>query len=229
MGGVLGRLVSRPRCRRRPLRYPPYTAPVTSRVDRVERIGLFGGTFDPPHVGHLAAAVNARHDLDLDVVLLVVANIPWQKVGGRTISPAHARLELVRLAVGDVEGLEVCDREIRRGGRSYTADTVDDLLAEAPSSRELFVIVGSDAAEGLPTWERVDEVRERAVIVVVDRPGGAWSPPPGWAVERVVVPRLEISSTDLRARVAAGRPLDYLVPAAVVSGIKRLGLYRDAR
>ena len=181
MGGVLGRLVSRPRCRRRPLRYPPYTAPVTSRVDRVERIGLFGGTFDPPHVGHLAAAVNARHDLDLDVVLLVVANIPWQKVGERTISPAHARLELVRLAVGDVEGLEVCDREIRRGGRSYTADTVDDLLAEAPSSRELFVIVGSDAAEGLPTWERVDEVRERAVIVVVDRPGGAWSPPPGWA------------------------------------------------
>lgn len=229
MGGVLGRLVSRPRCRRRPLRYPPYTAPVTSRVDRVERIGLFGGTFDPPHVGHLAAAVNARHDLDLDVVLLVVANIPWQKVGERTISPAHARLELVRLAVGDVEGLEVCDREIRRGGRSYTADTVDDLLAEAPSSRELFVIVGSDAAEGLPTWERVDEVRERAVIVVVDRPGGAWSPPPGWGVERVVVPRLEISSTDLRARVAAGRPLDYLVPAAVVSGINRLGLYRDAR
>lgn len=229
MGGVLGRLVSRPRCRRRPLRYPPYTAPVTSRVDRVERIGLFGGTFDPPHVGHLAAAVNARHDLDLDVVLLVVANIPWQKVGERTISPAHARLELVRLAVGDVEGLEVCDLEIRRGGRSYTADTVDELLAEAPSSRDLFVIVGSDAAEGLPTWERVDEVRERAVIVVVDRPGGAWSPPPGWGVERVVVPRLEISSTDLRARVAAGRPLDYLVPAAVVSGINRLGLYRDAR
>lgn len=197
-------------------------------TSRGERIGLFGGTFDPPHVGHLATAVNARHDLRLDVVLLVVANLPWQKVGDRVISPAEVRLELVRLAVGDVEGVEVCDLEIRRGGPSYTADTVRELLAEDPT-RELFVIVGSDAAAGLPTWERVDEVRERAVIVVIDRPGGSWGPPPGWDVERVEVPRLEISSTDLRDRVGDGRPLDFLVPAPVVSGIARLGLYRDGR
>lgn len=192
------------------------------------RIGVFGGTFDPPHVGHLAAAVNARHDLALDVVLLVVANVPWQKVDQRPISPAADRLELVRLAVGDVEGLEASDLEIRRGGESYTADTVADLLAEDPG-REVFVIVGSDAAEGLPSWERVDEVRERAVIVVVDRPGGSWGPPAGWVTERVEVPKLEISSTDLRARVARGRPLDFLVPPAVVSGITTLGLYRDDR
>ncbi|MBL8778528.1 MAG: nicotinate (nicotinamide) nucleotide adenylyltransferase [Acidimicrobiales bacterium] len=195
---------------------------------RGERIGLFGGTFDPPHVGHLAAAVNARHDLGLDVVLLVVANVPWQKVGERVVSPASVRLELVRLAVGDVEGVEVCDLEIRRGGPSYTADTVRELFEEDPS-RELYVIVGSDAAAGLPTWERVDEVRQRAVIAVVDRPGGSWGPPRGWDVERVEVPRLEISSTDLRDRVVDGRPLDYLVPAPVVSGIERLGLYRDDR
>lgn len=192
------------------------------------RIGIFGGTFDPPHVGHLAAAVNVRHQLVLDVVLLVVANVPWQKVGERVISRAADRLELVRLAVGDVDGLEVDDREIRRGGDSYTADTVAELLAEDPV-RELFVIVGSDAAAGLPTWERVEEVRAGASFVVVDRPGGEWAPPTGWRVERVEVPRLEISSTDLRARVADGRPLDYLVPPAVVSGIDRLGLYRDRR
>lgn len=192
------------------------------------RIGVFGGTFDPPHVGHLAAAVNARHDLALDVVLLMVANVPWQKVDERPISPAEDRLELVRLAVGDVEGLEVSDLEIRRGGDSYTADTVTELLDEEPD-REVFVIVGSDAAEGLPSWARVDEVRERAVIVVVDRPGGSWGPPEGWVTERVEVPKLEISSTDLRARVAQGRPLDFLVPPAVVSGIKTLGLYRGER
>mgnify|MGYP000845388870 CR=1 FL=1 len=192
------------------------------------RIGIFGGTFDPPHVGHLAAAVNVRHSLGLDLVLLVVANVPWQKVGERPVSPAADRLELVRLAVGDVEGLEVDDREIRRGGDSYTADTVAELLEEDPSS-EVFVIVGSDAAAGLPTWERIDEVRARSVIVVVDRPGGTWGPPSGWRTERVEVPRLEISSTDLRARVADGRPLDYLVPPSVVSGIERLGLYRDRR
>ena len=225
MGGVPGRVVARPRRRRGPLSVHPYTAPVTGRS---ARIGLFGGTFDPPHVGHLAAAVNARHDLGLDVVLLVVANVPWQKVGERVISPAEVRLELVRLAVGDVEGVEVCDLEIRRGGPSYTADTVRELFEEDPT-RELFVIVGGDAAAGLPTWERVDEVRQRAVIAVVDRPGGAWGPPPGWDVERVEVPRLEISSTDLRDRVMDGRPLDYLVPAPVVSGIERLGLYRDDR
>lgn len=192
------------------------------------RLGIFGGTFDPPHVGHLAAAVNARHDLGLDRVLLVVANVPWQKVGERPVSAAGARLELVRLAVGDVEGVEASDLEIRRGGESYTADTVAELLDEDPS-RDLFVIVGSDAAEGLPTWERVEEVRARATVVVVDRPGGSWGPPPGWEVRRVEVPRLEISSTDLRQRVVDGRPLDYLVPAAVVSGIERLGLYREPR
>lgn len=190
------------------------------------RIGIFGGTFDPPHVGHLAAAVNAKHALGLDLVLLVVANVPWQKVEDRAVSPAADRIALVRLAVGDVDGLEVDDREVRRGGPSYTADTITELITEDPR-RALFVIVGGDAAAGLPTWERIDEVRERAVIVVVDRPGGTWGPPAGWDTERVEIPRLEISSTDLRARVADGRPLDFLVPAPVVSGIERLGLYRD--
>ncbi|MDP1821353.1 MAG: nicotinate-nucleotide adenylyltransferase [Acidimicrobiales bacterium] len=193
-----------------------------------ERVGLFGGTFDPPHVGHLATAVNVRHELRLDRVLLVVNNVPWQKVGSREISPADDRLAMVEAAVGEVEGIEASRLELDAGGLSYTADTLGTLLAEDPS-RALFVVLGSDAAAGLLTWERADEVRDRASVVVVERPGSPETPPlPGWRWERVEVPSLEVSSTDLRARVAEGRPLDYLVPREVVECIARRGLYRQA-
>ena len=190
-----------------------------------ERIGVFGGTFDPPHVGHLVAAVNVRHDLGLDRVLLVVANEPWQKVGSRVISAAEDRLAMVEAAVAGVEGLEASGIEIDAGGMSYTADTLAALRAE-DSARELFVILGDDAAAGLPTWERVDEVRELATVVVVDRPGSPPVPPlEGWRWLHVEVPLLEVSSTDLRARAEAGRPLDYLVPDAVIDCIEERGLY----
>lgn len=194
-----------------------------------ERIGIFGGTFDPPHVGHLVTAVNVRHAMRLDRVLLVVANVPWQKVETRQVSAADDRLAMVEAAVGDVDGLEVSDLEVRRGGESYTADTLAALLADDPS-RELFVVLGSDAAAGLPTWERVDEVRDLATVVVVERPGAAHAPPlPGWRWHTVVVPRLEVSSTDLRARVADGRPLDYLLTPEVIESIEKRHLYREAR
>jgi nicotinate-nucleotide adenylyltransferase len=142
---------------------------VTERGRR-ERLGIFGGTFDPPHVGHLVTAVNVRHDLELDRVLLVVNDQPWQKLGTRDISPAADRYAMVEAAVGSVEGLEASRVEIDRGGMSYTADTLRTLLDEEPG-RELFVILGSDAAVGLPTWERADEVRKLATVVVVERPG----------------------------------------------------------
>jgi nicotinate-nucleotide adenylyltransferase len=196
-----------------------------------ERLGVFGGTFDPPHVGHLATAVNVRHDLGLDRVLLVVNNVPWQKVGSREISPAEDRLAMVAAAVGEVEGLEASSIEIEAGGPSYTADTLATLVAEDPD-RELFVILGSDAAAGLPTWERVDDVRERATVVVVERPGSPPCPPlPGWRWERVEVPSLEVSSTELRERAMAGRPLDFLVTREVIDCIAERGLYgrRGAR
>jgi nicotinate-nucleotide adenylyltransferase len=193
-----------------------------------ERLGVFGGTFDPPHVGHLVTAVNVRHELALDRVLLVVNAHPWQKLGTRDITPAADRLAMVAAAVGKVEGLEASAVELDRGGMSYTADTLDTLLAERPD-RELFVVLGSDAAAGLTTWERADEVRQLATIVVVDRPGAEEShPPPGWSWRRVEVPRLEVSSTDLRARVADGRPLDYLLTADVIATIEHRGLYRGA-
>lgn len=194
---------------------------------RRERLGIFGGTFDPPHVGHLVTAVNVRHDLALDRVLLVVNDQPWQKLGTRDISPAADRYAMVEAAVGSVEGLEASRVEIDRGGMSYTADTLRALLDEEPG-RELFVILGSDAAVGLPGWERADEVRKLATIVVVERPGTHEAEPPaGWSWVCVEVPRLEVSSTDLRARVADGRPLDYLLTPDVIVTIERRGLYRS--
>jgi nicotinate-nucleotide adenylyltransferase len=190
-------------------------------------LGIFGGTFDPPHVGHLVTAVNVRYELSLDRVLLVVADRPWQKVGTRDISLAEDRLAMVEAAVGDAEGLEASRIELDRGGMSYTADTLSELLA-GDQTRQLYVILGSDAAVGLPGWERADEVRALSTIVVVERPGRAEGlPPPGWSWVRVEVPRLEVSSTDLRTRVVDGRPLDYLLSPAVIDTIQRRGLYRE--
>ncbi len=192
-----------------------------------ERVGVFGGTFDPPHVGHLIAALDARHALGLDRVLLVVNHIPWQKVGTRSISPAADRLAMVTEAVAGVDGLEASDVEIQAGGPSYTADTLETLLAQDPD-RDLFVILGSDAAAGLLTWERAERVRDLATIVVVERPGvPSTEPLAGWRWERVAVPAIGVSSTDVRARTASSRPIDFLVPAGVAGCIARRGLYRD--
>ncbi len=196
-----------------------------------ERIGIFGGTFDPVHVGHLVAAVNAKHALRLDRVIMMVANVPWQKVGRRSVSPAADRLALVEAAVGGVPGVEAGRAEIDRGGDSYTADTLQE-LSEAHPGAELFVLVGWDVAPELGTWARVEEVKRLASLVVVNRPGAG---PPGgldgrgWRVEEVTVPNLEISSTDLRERAAEGRPLDYLVPEAAVAVIRERGLYAVGR
>lgn len=192
-----------------------------------ERLGIFGGTFDPPHVGHLVTAVNVRHVLGLDRVLLVVNNVPWQKAGSRAITPAVDRFAMVEAAVTGVEGLEASPVELEAGGPSYTADTLATLQAADPTA-ELFVILGEDAAAGLLTWERADEVRDLATVVVVERPGASdVAPLEGWRWRSVEVPRLEVSSTDLRARVVDGRPLDYLMPRAVVEWIEAHGLYRD--
>ena len=192
-----------------------------------ERIGIFGGTFDPIHVGHLVAAVNARHALRLDRVIMMVANIPWQKAGQRAVSTAEDRLAIVEAAVGGVPGVEAGSMEIERGGESYTAETLAELAAKDPEA-ELFLIIGWDVAPALTTWERWEEVQRLATLVVVNRPD---YPPPvalveaGWRVAEVQVPNLEISSSDLRARAADGRPLDYLIPAAAVRCIRDRGMY----
>ena len=193
------------------------------------RIGILGGTFDPPHIGHLAAAVEARAAAGLDRVLLVVANDPWQKSPTRELSPAGDRLALVRAAVDGVDGLEVCDLEIARGGTTYTIDTLEELRCRFPDA-EMFLIVGSDAAAGLHTWHRHEELPSLATLLVVERSGD--SPPvvpAGWRVEHLAIPRLDISSTALRARVAAGLPIEPYMPGAAAEMVRARSMYGAQR
>ena len=129
-------------------------------VSRRERLGVFGGTFDPPHVGHLVTAVNVRHELGLDRVLLVVNDQPWQKLGTRDITPADDRFAMVEAAVGDrSRASRPAGSRSTAAALSFTADTLARPAGRGPE-RELFVVLGSDAAGGLPTWERADEVRD---------------------------------------------------------------------
>lgn len=211
-------------------------APPGTRIDPVDwcvvlpvetkpqRIGVFGGTFDPPHVGHLVTAVNVRHVLELDLLILMVANVPWQKVASRSVTPAGDRLAMVEAAVESVPRLVAGDHEIRAGGNSYTADTLAILQADHPGA-ELLTVVGDDAAAGIHSWDRADEVLERSRMVVVDRPGEPVRLDPDIDWIRVEVPRLEVSSTDLRERWRDGRPLDYLVTEDVLRVIADRGLY----
>lgn len=191
------------------------------------RIGLFGGTFDPPHVGHLVTAVNVRHALNLDIVILMVANDPWQKSGARDVTTAEDRFDMVEAAVSVVDGVIAGRDEIDRGGPSYTADTLMALAEKHPGA-ELFTIVGDDAAAGLTSWTRVEQVAEYSQLVVVDRPGVAVDLPKQFNWLRVESPRLEVSSTDLRSRFSDGRPLDYLVTEPVLRVIEERGLYGSA-
>jgi len=189
------------------------------------RTGVLGGTFDPPHIGHLLAAINVRHALELDEVLLVVANDPWQKRDSRPITPAADRLAMVRAATEGLDRVVASDVELRRGGPSYMVDTLAELGERDPSG-ERYLILGADAAAGLGTWHRADELPALATLVLVDRPGIPCPPPPaGWTLRRVEIPRVELSSTDLRERVADGRPLDLLVTPAVWSCIRDRRLY----
>jgi nicotinate-nucleotide adenylyltransferase len=193
------------------------------------RIGIFGGTFDPVHVGHLVAAAWAREAFELERVLLVVANEPWQKTGTRTVTPAEDRFLMVQAAVDGVDGVEACRIEIDRGGPSYTADTVRDLLASTPSA-DLYVIVGADVAAELGSWQRTDELRDAVTLVVVDRGGvGSEGDPPGWRVERLRIPALDISSSQLRERLAEGRSVDFLIPEGAIRCIRQLNLYAGSR
>ncbi len=191
------------------------------------RIGVLGGTFDPIHIGHLAVGVAARHQLKLDEVHFVVANVPWQKAKLRRISSAEHRMEMVRLAVCNAPGLRASDVEIVRGGDSYTADTLTFLHSQIPDA-ELFLIVGSDLVDDLTTWKRWEEIPHLCTLAVAYRPGedtkAALSP--GWHSVEIRLPALELSSTELREMAAENRPLDFLVPGSVVNYISQHGLYR---
>lgn len=187
------------------------------------RIGLLGGTFDPPHAGHLAAARAVLAQLGLDAVNLLVANDPWQKSGDRTVTPAAVRLEMVRALVDDEPGLGVDDREIRRGGPTYTADTLEEIHREEPGT-EVYLIVGADTATRIDTWHRPAVVRSLSTLVVVNRDH---TPGPGAdsATVHVAMDPVHVSSSDIRARVAAGEPIDGLTTPAVARLVAEHRLY----
>lgn len=208
----------------------PGPAPRAAPDPPERRVGLLGGTFDPPHVGHVVAAAWVRAALHLDEVRLVVAHRPWQKAGTRAVTPAADRLALVRAAVAGIEGIGASAVEIDRGGDSYTVDTLTALRAAEPGT-DWFVLLGHDAAAGLPSWERWTELPALATFVVVERRLDQADPAPlavpGFDFVAVDIPRLDISSTELRRRVAAGLPVDGLVPPAVSSAIAARALYRE--
>ncbi|MHB1518871.1 MAG: nicotinate-nucleotide adenylyltransferase [Acidimicrobiales bacterium] len=196
---------------------------------RAPAIGIFGGTFDPIHFGHLGAAATVRLSLGLDRMILVVANEPWQKVGERALTPAEDRYAMVEAAVADRPGLVPSRIEIDRGGPSYTIDTVLAIKAEEPGAA-VTLVVGSDVADGLDAWHRSGVLRDEVTVAVVDRPGpAAGMAPEGWRVVRVPVPAFDVSSTELRSWLERGRSVDGLVPGPVIRCIGERGLYATGR
>ena len=200
-----------------------------------ERVGLFGGTFDPVHLGHLLAAQEAHERLNLSRVVLMPAHVRPHK-NREVTTPAADRLAMLRLAAADDPRFEVSDLEIRRGGQSYTIDTVAALRAEV--NDEIVLLVGSDSVAELPAWHRVGELADLCTLVVLARPGFAvenlaplHAALSAEQIERIAasllpIPLIEISSTEVRGRLAAGRPIRYLVPRAVEDYIAEHRLYR---
>lgn len=198
------------------------------------RVGILGGTFNPPHLGHLICAQEARARLELDVVTLMPVCSPPHKALDDDPGPGH-RLELCRRATRDDAGLDVSDLEVARGGPSYTVDTLAALHEREPGS-ELTWIVGGDVAASLPAWREPERVLSLARFAVVEREGAARA-----EVGRVLqalggsgdtvfldMPRVDVSSSLIRRRVAAGLPIRYLVPDGVAEYVAEHGLYRSA-
>lgn len=187
------------------------------------RLGVFGGTFDPPHNAHVVLAASAIHQLRLDELLVLPAGVPWQKVASRTITSGELRLEMTRAAFADMERVTVSAMEVERSGDSYTVDTLEELSGPMV---ELFVLIGADVAPALDTWHRPERIAELAQLAVFPRPGYREAEPPAnfrWT--RLVLPALEISSTDLRNRCRNGQPLDGLTPRASLEVIERSQAY----
>ena len=177
------------------------------------RLGVYGGTFDPVHTAHVVVATEVRHALDLDQLLFVPTGDPWQK-RGRVVASSESRAQMVEVAVAELDGIEVCRLEIERTGPSVTADTLESLAAP---DRELFLVLGADAASNMSTWRRLEATRDLATVVVVEREGEHAEPPaPGWDFVHVPIPRLDVSSSGVRSRLAVGAPIDGLVPPGVV-------------
>jgi nicotinate-nucleotide adenylyltransferase len=195
------------------------------------RLGILGGTFNPPHLGHLVCAQEAYIHLRLDRVMLIPTSIPPHKPMEDEPGAEH-RLELCRVAVQGDERFEVSDLEVKREGPSYTVDTLEELTSRTPDS-DLYLILGGDIAAGLRDWREPERVLSLATLAVVDRAGTSRA-----AVEHALdgfngsqraeffsMPTIDISSTAIRTRVGAGQPIKYIVPDAVADYIREHGLY----
>jgi nicotinate-nucleotide adenylyltransferase len=199
----------------------------------IQRLGILGGTFDPVHHAHLVAAQEARHQLELDRVLFVPAGAPPHKPN-RPLSAAHHRLQMLQLAVADQPHFAISRVDLDRPGPCYTVDTLALLRSEWGPAPTFFFIEGADSLADIPTWYQPQRLLDLCELIVVERPGVELDLPqlerqlPGITsrIHWVQMPLLEISSTGLRARVRAGRPISYLVPPAVEAYIREHGLYR---
>jgi nicotinate-nucleotide adenylyltransferase len=176
------------------------------------RRAIVGGTFDPPHIAHLLAGEAAYRQLGVDVVTFIPAGAPWQKADDGVTAPHH-RWRMTELAVDGVEYFEADDREVRRPGWTYTIETLESFTGD-----EVVLVLGADAAANLPTWHRAAEVLERATVAVVPRPGhdrrlvdSAFDGNLEW----LDMPEVSVSGTEIRARLARGKSVRFLVREAV--------------
>lgn len=198
-----------------------------------ERLGILGGSFDPVHHGHLVAAEEAHHQLGLDRVLFVPAGSPPHKPG-HPISPAHHRLRMIELAIAGKPHLATSRVDLDRPGLCYTLDTLRLLRSEWGPDPTLYFIEGGDSLADILTWHQPEQILDLCELAVVRRPGVKIDLPrlehrlPGLTdrIHWVLMPWLEISSSDLRMRVQEGRSISYLMPAAVEAYIREQGLYR---
>jgi nicotinate-nucleotide adenylyltransferase len=197
------------------------------------RIGVMGGTFDPIHLGHLVAAEEARWQFDLDRVVFVPAGRPWQKPVG--VTPPEDRYRMTVIATASNPAFTVSRLEIDHPGPTYTIDTLRRLRAELEDGTRLYFIIGADAVLQILTWKEPDQVLAEAEFIAATRPGFdldrlvSQVPDADDRVHRMEIPALAISASDIRARVARGAPIHYLVPDGVARYIHKHGLYRDHR
>ena len=198
---------------------------MTTTVPR--RLGILGGTFDPPHLGHRAAALAVQTQVGLDEIVLMVANEPWQKVGDRQVTAAQVRWDMTDALVKGISGLRADDREIRRGGPTFTVDTLEEILSDQPDT-EIFLIVGADTAERLETWHRASDVVGLSTIVIVNR-DETTNTAPGFLrdarVLNVTMNPVDVSSSSIREAVARGESIDSTTSSSVVTIIRDHSLY----
>jgi nicotinate-nucleotide adenylyltransferase len=197
----------------------------------LKRIGLYGGSFDPPHLAHLALARLARDTLGLDELRWQPAGQPWQKPS-RLVASGEQRVAMLRLLTQGEAGFVIDTCELDRHGPSYTVDTLREVAAEQPKAA-LFLVIGADQFERLDTWKEAGEITRLATLAVAAREGQAVVPPASWAGRPLMwrelpLPRIDISATEVRRRAAAGEPVSPLVGEAVAGYIDQQQLYRAA-